>query len=124
VDQPVKTPPPERIFHVAPKADWQKARQSGTYRPASLAQDGFLHASLAHQVLAVANSVFRGKKGLLLLEIDPSKLRAEVRHEDLRRSGAPYPHIYGPINCNAVVATYPFEPDAKGTFSWPANRQE
>ncbi len=109
----------EKIYHLATAADWKRGLKFGNYRTAALKSTGYLHASLAHQVMAVANSVFRGKKGLLLLEIDPRKLKARVKNEDLRRSGAPYPHIYGPINCDAVVATYPFEPKADGTFTLP-----
>ena len=107
------------IFHITTKKDWEKARPAGALIPASLAATGYLHASLKHQVLPVANSVFRGKKGLLLLEIDATKLKSEVKMEDLRRSGAPYPHIYGGIICSAVVAVHPFEPKADGTFEWP-----
>ncbi len=108
-----------RIFHIAPKNEWRRSRQSGIYRPSSLASQGFLHCSFPHQVLAVANSVFRGKKNLILLELDPGKLTSELRNEDLRRSGSPYPHLYGPLNCDAVVATYDFEPKADGTFVLP-----
>lgn len=108
------------IFHIATRADWDKARAAGAYRPASLRDVGYLHASLPHQLMAVANSVFRGKKGLVLLEIDETKLTVEVKIEDLRRSGSPYPHIYGGIVCKAVVATHEFTPNPDGTFAWPA----
>ena len=31
---------------------------------------------------------------------------------------APYPHIYGPLNLDAVVETRPFEPGPDGQFSF------
>lgn len=110
---------PDALFYILSRNDWDKARKTGVHNPETLRSVGYLHASLAHQVLPVANSVFRGRGGLVLLELDPSKLKSEVKNEDLRRSGSPYPHIYGPINADAVVAVHRFEPGRNGTFVWP-----
>lgn len=34
-------------------------------------------------------------------------------------TGAEFPHVYGPINVDAVEAAYTFEPDARGIFELP-----
>lgn len=107
------------IFHITTRKDWEKAQAAGALRPALLHDIGYLHGSLRHQVMPVVNSVFRKRNGLLLLEIDVAKLTAKVKNEDLRKSGSPYPHIYGGINCKAVLNVYPLEPKADGTFDWP-----
>ena len=44
------------------------------------------------------SSFFPSRDGLALLEIDPGRLGAELRYEN------GYPHIYGPLNPDAVVA--------------------
>jgi len=111
------------IYYIISRNDWNKARLRGVYAPESLNSTGYLHASLKHQVLPVANSVFRRRGGLVLLELDPKKLKAEVLNEDLRKSGNPYPHIYGPIHRQAVVAVYRFEPKKDGTFDWPTRKE-
>ena len=56
--------------------------------------------------------------GLLLLVIDPDRVEHEIREE---QSGDElFPHIYGPLNVDAVVEARPFPPNADGTFTAPA----
>ena len=43
------------------------------------------------------------------LEIDPERLRARVLDEPSPTTGDLYPHIYGPINRDAVVAVHAFD---------------
>ena len=69
-------------------------------------------------VVEVANYLFRGQRGLVLLVIDPDRVISPIRYEDAG-NGKLYPHIYGPLNPGAVVAVEPFEPSAAGTFELP-----
>lgn len=103
------------IFHLAAEADWDGAE---TYRPASLEEEGFIHCSTAAQLIGVANSVFAGRDDLVLVTIEPDLLRAPVVFEDCYDTGLEYPHIYGTIDAEAVVAIEPFPPDDDGRFSW------
>ena len=56
----------------------------------------------------------------MLLVIDPGRLDAEVRYEDVPGAELPFPHIYGPLNTGAVLAAVPFAPGPDGTFGFPA----
>jgi uncharacterized protein (DUF952 family) len=108
------------ILHIAGKTAWLAARQTGAYKADSLAGQGFIHCSKAGQVLRVANAVFTGLTGLVLLVIDVEKLSAPLRWEpgeDLRTEL--FPHVYGPINLDAVIAVHDFEPGPDGVFSLP-----
>ena len=107
------------ISHITSIADWEKAKSDGSYRAASLEKDGFIHCSLALQIPPVADYNFKGRQGLVLLEIDQKKLTHEVRFEDLYESGEDYPHIYGPLNTDAVLRVVPFPPQPDGTFLLP-----
>ena len=98
------------LYHIARREDWERAREVGYYAPASLKREGFVHCSLSPQLEAVANALFRGKRGLLLLVIDPERISAQVRFED-PGVGEAYPHVYGPIPVQAVVRVQEFEPD-------------
>lgn len=104
------------IYHIAATADWEQAIQAGEYRANSLATQGFIHCSDAHQVLRVANALYRGVRDLSLLRIDPDKLTSRVVYENTSGGTEPFPHVYGPINLEAVVHVYPFAPGPEGTF--------
>lgn len=108
------------ILHITTFSAWAQAKASGAYRAPSLEEEGFIHCSTPEQVVGVANSLYRGERGLILLVIDTATLSAPVRYEDCYETGQAFPHIYGPLNTDAVVRTLNFEPDDDGTFSLPA----
>ncbi|GEM_PF-411023 len=105
------------IFHITSRADWQKAKETGKYRDKAFLKDGFIHCSTLSQVLGVANSLFKDQRDLVLLGIDVGSVKATVRYEDLCESGRLYPHIYGELNVDAVVAVWDFPYD--GSFGLP-----
>ncbi len=107
------------IYHITTEEEWQTARSLGAYTADSLDSEGFIHCSTAGQVLGVANALFAGQVGLVLLAIDVTQLEAEVRYEDCYESGQQFPHIYGPLNLDAVAAVIPFPPQSGGTFVLP-----
>jgi uncharacterized protein (DUF952 family) len=82
---------------------------------------GFIHCSKAHQVSGVANAVYAGVHGLVLLVIDPERVTAPIREEspDGSDGNERYPHIYGPLNVDAVLEVVEFEPSSDGTFELP-----
>jgi len=102
------------VLHLTTQAAWKAAQASGVYAPDSLSEVGFIHCSLADQLLCVANHYFRGRFDLLALNIDPRRLQAEVRWEMVDTTF--FPHIYGPLPTEAVVAVRPFLPDGDGVF--------
>jgi uncharacterized protein (DUF952 family) len=106
------------IFHLAESGRWETAE---TYRPDSLDEEGFVHCSTAAQLMAVANSLYQGRTDLLLVTIEPDLLEAPVVYEDCYETGQRFPHIYGPIDAEAVVSVEPFHPDAAGRFTWEAS---
>jgi glutathione S-transferase len=85
-------------------------------RGLTLAEQGFIHASTADQVALVANAFYQGAPDLLLLVIDTERVDPEIRYEHVPGQAAPYPHIYGPLNVDAVVAARPFGPGPDGQF--------
>ncbi len=116
------------ILHITSKNEWLEAQQRGEYTAPSLEAEGFIHCSTEKQVLHVANAFYRGKNDIVLLVLDESKLKPELKWE--APAGMPaagisesdlFPHIFGPINLTAVASVLDFEPDsAQGTFSLPS----
>lgn len=97
-----------RIYHLALASDWDAARQAGEYtvstRGRTLAEEGFIHASRADQWHDVRERFYADvAEPLVLLVIDPARLVAEVRHEAVPGLAEEFPHIYGPVNLDAVV---------------------
>ncbi|WP_412539553.1 DUF952 domain-containing protein [Longispora sp. K20-0274] len=101
------------IYHLTEPATWAAAVAAGEYtmstRDTTLAEEGYIHASLPDQVRGVAARYYADVPELLLLVIDTDELDAEVK---LEQAGAGvFPHIYGPIRVAAVREVVEVAPD-------------
>ncbi len=104
------------ILHIATLTDWTRGRARGAYVCGSLANQGFVHCSTGEQYLGVANAMFTGRRDLVLLLIDAGRLRSELRHEAAEPGGAAFPHVYGPLELDAIFEAVPLEPGSDGRF--------
>jgi uncharacterized protein (DUF952 family) len=114
------------IYHLATLTDWQRAQATGEYttstRGKTLAQEGFIHASTASQITLVANAVYTGDQGLVVLAIEEARLKHTVVYEPVPGWDDPFPHIYGPLNIDAVVQTIPLVAGQDGSFRFEASK--
>jgi uncharacterized protein (DUF952 family) len=97
----------ETILHITTDADWTAAQSDGELVTPSLDEEGFIHCSTFAQLEATANRIFRGSGDLLLLEVDTDQLTAPLKWERATDVGEEFPHIYGPLNVDAVIGTIP-----------------
>jgi uncharacterized protein (DUF952 family) len=104
----------DQIVHICSPEDWQTAKVVGQYRAESLESEGFIHFSRPDQAVDTANRYYTGRRDLLLLWVDPKALNAELRWEVSH--GDQYPHLYGPLNLDAVTQATPFLPNDDGVF--------
>jgi uncharacterized protein (DUF952 family) len=118
--------PDDTIYHIVSRDDWNAAVADDSYRPPSLEAEGFVHCSTRDQVVETANRFFHGQDGLVLLCIDVRRLRTPLRYEPPDMPGhtgngaqALFPHLYGPLQIDAVVRVLPFPARADGTFALP-----
>ena len=113
------------ILHILKRREWNDASAKGTYTPPSLRSEGFIHCSTASQAVATANIYFAGQPDLVILCIDESRLISPLKYEvpavegDVRPDTL-FPHIYGPLNLDAIVSVHDFPCDAQGLFELPA----
>lgn len=107
------------IYHMVPTAVWQTQVTNKQYYADSLATEGFIHCTgEADRLLWVANHFYRqDDRPYTILVIDPEQLSAEVRWE--AADGHLFPHIYGPLETDAVYKSVPFPRDSDGTFLSP-----
>ena len=117
------------FYHIIDRNEWRQAQAAGSYRPESLDSEGFIHCSYPAQILMPANLLYRGQPNLVLLRIDPAKVAVEIRQEavEVTRAGRTaqewFPHIYGPLNPDAVSAVIDFPPGPDGLFTLPPELQ-
>ena len=100
----------DEIFHLAMPDDWAAAKPVSEYRISTrgktLDEVGFVHCSFALQLEGVANRFYADVAELVLLQIEPELLEAEVRVESTTPgSDEKFPHVYGPIPTSAVIST-------------------
>ena len=106
------------LFHITERTSWGTAQSEGIYRADSLDNEGFIHLSTAKQVIETANRFYKGQSELVLLEISEDLMQANLLYDDVPDHGK-FPHLYGPLNLDAVIQTWPFEPKADGSFVMP-----
>ncbi|MGZ4162935.1 MAG: DUF952 domain-containing protein [Tumebacillaceae bacterium] len=94
----------DTIYCMVPASYWAQYVGKAEYLPRDYEAEGFIHATKGDDLLVkVANRVYPDYEGeLLLLVIDESRVRSEVRYEQAS-DGKLYPHIYGPLNQDAIT---------------------
>lgn len=103
-----------RVYHLVLPSAWVAAALQ-SYRAPSLETEGFIHCSNAEQVACAANRFYASARELAVLVIDPERLTVPLEDE-ASVSGELFPHIYGPINAEAVVEVRRLERDADGLW--------
>lgn len=106
------------IYHMCRRTEWTAAQACGRYDGSSQdAADGFIHFSTATQIRESAAKHRAGQSGLVLLAVDPGRLGAALRWE-AARGGSLFPHLYGPLPVDAVVAVHdlPLGSDGRHVF--------
>ena len=113
------------IVIIAEAEEWERARRVGKYTrstiDSTLEEVGFIHCSSPHQTMDILKRHFADRENLVLLFIDADSVTAPVKFE-----GAPsgraglFPHIYGPLNTDAVFAVASLEKNDQGEFVAPS----
>ncbi len=95
------------IYHVTTAGDWEAARQKGAYEHPSLKAEGFIHCSQENQVAGVLERYFAGQNSLVKLVIDTDRLTSRFVFDWSPSTKDTFPHVYGPINLDAVTSVIP-----------------
>lgn len=90
------------IYHVVLPDVWESVKDNSSYSAESLETEGFIHCSYDHQLDGVIGRYYLDAPELVILKLDIAKLASKLVSEP-STGGETYPHIYGPINLDAVV---------------------
>lgn len=89
------------VYHIVLPEDWA-AFDTDLYTAKSLETEGFIHCSFAEQLDGVIERYYKGVSDLVILEIESDRLMSRLVKEPSTNDEI-YPHIYGPINRDAIV---------------------
>ena len=109
------------IFKLVPSAEWLEAEREGRFKgSAHDKHDGFMHFSTAAQLSETLARHYEGRDDLLLLAVDETNLRSNLKWEMSESRGERFPHLYGPLNISAVKWKHQLVRDAQGHHMIPA----
>ncbi len=103
------TEPVNELYHLTTAAEWEHRDERGLRAP-SLETEGFIHCSTISQVSGSARRFFGDTNDTVVLRIDPARVTAPIVWEDSLNHGGRFPHIYGPLNLDAVTDIVAFGP--------------
>lgn len=124
------------IYHLTPASYYQRQPLDQPYQTPTLAEEGFIHCTAGvEKLVEIANTYFADLRDeLLALEIDPARLTAPLRFEPpiapahtttspAQRAAAErdtlFPHIYGPLDRQAIVNCIALQRDPTGRWQMP-----
>ena len=104
-----------RYLHLVPTESWERQKSGPTYVPEAYVNDGFIHLTIGEANLMVVANLFykQDARDYSVLELDKDRITARVQFDD---DSGRYPHIYGPLNVDAVDAVQPVTRGDDGTF--------
>ncbi len=107
-------------YHLVPVAFYQAQPTDQDYRPEPVqaGRENFIHCTDGAENLAATGNRYYSAdpQPFCVLVIDLAKVQAPVVYEDPNRI---FPHIYGPLNRDAIVAVQSIQRTADGKFLPP-----
>ena len=103
-------------YHLTLRERWESQRTGTEYTPEPFELEGFIHCTNGDaNVIDVGNRYYvNDDREMVCLVIDADAVLAEIRYEDPNRI---FPHIYGPLNIDAVREVRSVERERDGTFT-------
>lgn len=111
------------IYHIATRNDWEQALSNQIYFCDSLETEGFIHCSTGQQVVNTANRYFANRTDLCLLLISEAEVSSPLKYESPSyATNEKFPHIYSPLEMDAIKQVIPFLPNEDGSFAFPEEK--
>lgn len=110
---------PTTAYKVLTAEQMAALERDGTFAgaPVDLA-DGYIHLSTADQLTETVDKHFAGQDALHVAAIDLGSFGGSLKWEE-SRGGQLFPHLYGPLLLETVIAYGPLERAGNGTVRLP-----
>lgn len=102
-------------YHATPKGYFDSLDPDEPYLPEGFEADGFVHCTDGAEALSmVLTTYYKDEPGdWVVLHLDADRITSPVRYDDPAEI---FPHVYGPINRDAIVEVRDIPRDADGAF--------
>jgi uncharacterized protein (DUF952 family)/mannose-6-phosphate isomerase-like protein (cupin superfamily) len=91
------------IFHIIDEPTYTTNAKDGYYVNPGLQKEGFIHFCDFNLLNAVANHYYKNQSELIVLDVNPTLLESKLLFENSINDRIYYPHVYGPLNLNAIT---------------------
>ena len=110
---------PQTAYKVLTAEQMANLEREGSFAgaPVDLA-DGYIHLSTAAQLTETVDKHFAGQTDLHVAAVDLGAFGGSLKWEE-SRGGQLFPHLYGPLPLEAVIAYGPLQRDDDGTMRLP-----
>lgn len=105
------------IYHIISEDEWEGVSKKESYTPDSLSSEGFIHFSFSDQVNEVIKRYYKEVEDLLLLKVEISKIKSNLKIETIGNFGS-YPHLYSGLKLENVVGVYRIQKNNDGDYFW------
>ena len=105
-------------YHGTPKKYFESLDSSKPYVPEPFAREGFIHTTEGRDAVpAVLTMHYKAsQEPWVVLYIDQDRVTSPIRYDDPAEA---FPHIYGPLNRDAIIAVMDIDREPDGTFLKP-----
>jgi uncharacterized protein (DUF952 family) len=105
-------------YHGTPKKYFDSLDPSTPYVPEPFAREGFIHTTEGREAVSMTLTKYYKSSAApwVVLYIDQDRVTSPVRYDD---PAEVFPHIYGPLNRDAIVAVKDIGRAPDGTFMKP-----
>ena len=110
--------PMRLAYHGTPQRHFESIRPDAPYVPEPFAREGFIHTTEGREAVAITLTKYykASSEPWVVLYIDQDRVTSPMRYDD---PAEVFPHIYGPLNRDAIVAVKPIRRAPDGTFMKP-----
>ena len=109
-------------YHGTPKRYLQSLDSTTPYVPADYQKDGFIHTTEGREAVSIVLTTFykTSREPWVVLYIDQDRVTSPIRYDD---PAEVFPHIYGPLNRDAILGVEDIDRAPDGTFLKPPDRR-